>query len=74
MHQHLCKNSGNDSVDNCLDSPDWWDGTESNFELGLLSNPDLYPVAALLWVLPIKELTDSEYFSPKPLIWRVSAV
>ena len=75
---YLCKYSGRDSVDNCRDSPDWWDGTESSLELDvLLSKPDLRAAAkllVLLCVLPMKELTDSEYFSPNPFIWRVSAV
>ena len=74
---YLCKNSGKDSVDSCLDSPECWEGTESNLELVLLSKLDLDPVAVLavlLWALLMRELTDSEYFSPKPLICRVSAV
>ena len=65
-----CRYSGSDSVEYCRELTECCDGTDS-------SRGGAVPVEEkLLWVEPpcIIWLTDSENFSPRPLIWRVSAV
>ncbi len=54
---YLWRYSGSDSVECCLELTEWWDGTDSRRCAVLL-----YPLPLIRW------LTDSENFSPNPLI------
>lgn len=72
----LCKYSGSDSVEYCLELTECCDGTDNS-----LAGPELDPETApnppyLLTPLlpPMNWLKGSENFSPRPLICKVSAV